>query len=185
MKGHDLERLYAAAVSAVSQCHLDRLRAVGVAPGTIARIGRSYPAFGVLDGEMERGGRFLPGEVGAHVVQPVIEHHELIDLVAWRPGSPMRWGLVSGLGWLLGADECFATRWDGDRLRLHATPLDWLRADAVGGVVLDWDSSDLTWLRGFAQIDCGNDMVAASLGRALNKPSRLPRLRTVEARHVA
>lgn len=185
MRAADLEALYAAAVSAVSQCRLDRLRAIGVAPDTIARIGMSYPAFGVLNGEMESCGRFLPGEGAAHVVQPVVEHQELIDLVAWRPGSPMRWGLVSGLGWLLNADSCFATRWDADRLRLHATPLDWLRADAMGGVVLDWDSPDLTWLRGFAQIDCGNDMVAASLGRALNKPSYLPRLRTMEARHVA
>ncbi|MBB3692472.1 hypothetical protein [Sphingomonas sp. BK580] len=172
-------------MAAVSQGHLDRLSAVGVRPDTIARIGQSYPAFGVLSGEMETGGRFLLGEGGAHVVQPIVEHHELIDLVAWRPGSPMRWGLVNGLGWLLNADSCFASRWDGDRLRLHATPLDWLRADAVGGVVLDWDSPDLTWLRGFAQIDCGNDMVAASLGRALNKSTRAPRLRTMEARHVA
>lgn len=185
MKGANMEALYAHAVGAVRQRHLDRLATIGVAACTIARINLAFPAVGVLTGQLERGGRFLVGEGAPHVVQPVIEACGLIDLVAWRPDASMRWGLVSGLGWLLNADTCLGSRWDAERLTLHATPLDWLRADAVGGVVLDWDSPDLTWLRGFAQIDCGNDMVAASIARALSKPLRLPRLRTMEARHVA
>ena len=185
MKVRHLEAELASAAAAVRQPHLDRLRALGVAPDTVARINLAYPAFGIMEGEIDRHGDFVPGPGAAHIVQPVVEREQLIDLVAWRSSNPQRWGMRTGLGWLLNADTCFATRWDGDRLQLHATPLDWLRTDAAGGVVLDWDSPDLTWLRGFAQIDCGNDMVAASLGRALNKPSRLPRLRTAEARNVA
>lgn len=185
MKGRELEALYASAVATVRQCHLDRLVAVGVAPGTIARIGQSYPAFGVFNGVTERGGRFLAGEGPAHVIQPVVDGCELIDLVAWRVGNPARWGLVNGIGWLLNADMCLGSRWDAHGLTLNATPLDWLRADAVGGVVLDWDAPDLLTLRGFDRIDCGNDMLAGTLRRALTKPARLPTIRVTEARHVA
>jgi hypothetical protein len=185
MKGRDLEAAYAAAVSNVRQQHLDRLVGAGVTPRTIARIGTAYPPFGVMTGTCDVAGIFSPGDGLPHVVQPVAEGEELVDLVAWRVGSPMRWGLVTGLGWLLNADACFASRWDGDRLSLHATPLDWLRADADGGVVLDWTSPDLCWLRGFDRIDCGNDMVAATLRKALSRPVRIPKLQTMEARHVA
>lgn len=62
MKVRDLENLYAAAVGAVRQPHLDRLCGAGVAPATIARLGTAYPPFGVLTGRVEASGRFLPGE---------------------------------------------------------------------------------------------------------------------------
>lgn len=185
MNGFDMERLYAAAVANVRQPHLDRMREVGVFPATIARIGASYPPFGVFTGEVEKSCRFLPGEGQPHVIQPVVDGCELIDLVAWRVGNPARWGLVNGTGWLLNADACLGSRWDAERLTLHATPLDWLRADAVGGVVLDWDAPDLPTLHGFDRIDCGNDMLAGTLRRALTKPVRLPMIRVAEVRHVA
>ncbi len=185
MRTRELEAVYATAVAGVRQPHLDRLRSAGVLPGTIARVGTVYPAFGVATGDIDPSGVFMVGEGRQHVLQPVAENDDLIDLVAWRVGTPARWGLVNGLGWLLNADTCFSSRWDGDRLTLHATPLDWLRADATGGVVLDWSSSDLCWLRGFSRIDCGNEMLGATLRKALSKPVRLPTIRTMEVRHVA
>lgn len=185
MNGRDLESLYAAAVCNVRQPHLDRLRGAGVMPATIARLGTTYPPFGVLTGQVEASGRFLPGDGQAHVVQPVVESCALVDLVAWRVANPARWGLVNDLGWMLNADTCFASRWDGSHLSLCSTPLQWLRADAVGGVVLDWDSSDLCWLRGFERINCDNDMLAATLRRSLTKPTRLPAIRSQGVQHVA
>ncbi|WP_022687178.1 hypothetical protein [Sphingomonas phyllosphaerae] len=185
MTGADLERLYASAVKNVRQPHLDRLRAAGVTPATIARLGSAYPPFGVLCGEVERSNRFNAGEGKPHVIQPVVEGCGLIDLVAWRVGEPARWGLVSGLGWLLNADTCLGSRWDADKLTLHATPLDWLRADAHGGVVLDWHAPDLAWLRSFSLIECGDALLAISVRRALSKPRRLPVITVAEVRHVA
>lgn len=185
MNSRNLESLYAAAVSNVRQPHLDRLRDTGVAPATIARLGTAYPPFGVLTGQVEASGLFLPGEGQAHVVQPVVEGCALVDLVAWRVANPARWGLVNDLGWMLNADTCLASRWDGSHLWLRSTPLEWLRGDAVGGVVLDWDSPDLCWLSGFEQIDCDSDMLAATLRRALSRPVQLPAIRCQGVRHVA
>lgn len=185
MNGADLERLYASAVRNVRQSHLDRLRGAGVTPGTIARLGSAYPAFGVLCGEIEQSSRFNAGEGQPHVIQPVVEGYALIDLVAWRVGDPRRWGLVNGLGWLLNADTCFASRWDAESLTLRSTPLDWLRADAQGGVILDWHAPDLTSLRGFSFIECGDAVLASSVRRALSKPRRLPVITVAEVRYVA
>lgn len=184
MKGRDMEALYARAVEQVRQSHLDRLRACGVAPAVLAELGLGGAPFGVFAGEIEREGRFLPGEGRNHVVQPVAEGGVVIDLVAWRPDEPTRWGLVSGNGWLLNADHAFASRWDGDRLSLLATPLAWLRAGGSGATVLDWSTPDLAWLNGFARIDCDNDVLSATLRRALAKPVRLPLIRS-EVRNVA
>lgn len=185
MNSAGLESLYFAAVADVRQPHLDRMVSVGIAPATIARVGSAHPPFGVLCGQVEASGLFLPGDGQPHVVQPVIEHGALIDLVAWRVSTPARWGLVTGLGWLLNADWCFASRWDGERLPLHPSPLAWWQSGAEGGCVLDWDSPDLCWLRGFDPIDCSDDMLAATLRRALSKPVRLPRIRAMEVRNVA
>lgn len=185
MTGADLERLYASAVKNVRQPHLDRLRAAGVTPATIARLGSAYPPFGVLCGELEQPSRFNVGEGPPHVIQPIVEGYALIDLVAWRVGEPTRWGMVSGTGWLLNADACLGTRWDAESLTLHATPLDWLRADAIGGVVLDWNAPDLSSLRCFSFIECGDATLASSVRRALSKPRRVPVITVAEVRHVA
>jgi hypothetical protein len=185
MSGGDLEALYASAVASVRQAHLNRLRAAGVSPSTIARLGSAYPPFGVLAGETEANGLFLVGGGRPHVVQPVVEGGCLIDLVTWRVDKPDRWGLVSGLGWLLNADSCLGSRWDGAWLTLHANPLEWLRADAEGGVVLDWDAPDIDSLGSFAQIICGDHGLATVVRRALIRPRRLSTISVREVRHAA
>lgn len=185
MIGRDLEREFDTSVSNILSAHLERLRALGVAPATVARINLAYPALGIASGAIDRHGVFVPGDGSAHVVQPLVENGGLVDLIAWRPGAPARWGLRTGLGWLLNADTAFATRWDGEVLDLHATPLDWLCADAQGAVVVDWDAPDLDSLRSFERIRCGNDLLGRTLRRALDRPRRLPRIETMEARRAA
>lgn len=180
-----MEALYAEAAANVRQPHLDRLRAAGVAPATIARLGTAYPPFGVLSGEFERSNRFLIGEGRPHVVQPVVEGCGLVDLVAWRVDSPARWRLVSGSGWFLNSDSCLSPHWDASQLTLHANPLAWLCADATGGVILDWDAPEVSSLRAFERVSCGNEMLASVLRRALSKPPRVPFITVAEARHVA
>lgn len=185
MKTRHLEAEYASAVQQVRQPHLDRLRELGVQPGTVARINLAYPSFGVMAGEIEAGGVFVPGGGAMHIVQPVVEHEQLIDLVAWRSNNPQRWGLRAGVGWLLNADTALASRWDGELLQLHASPLSWLQANATGAVILDWDAREVTGLRSFERVCCANPVLGATLRRALCKPHRLPIIETMETRHAA
>lgn len=188
--GVDLEREFDTAVSDVRQPHLDRLQSLGVPPAAIAAVGQRHPAFGVIQAEGEANGFYQPAGGLLHVVMPIYEGGSLIDLVAWRSGEPHRWWLRTGLGWMLNADACLCSRWDGHKLALHSTPLAWLQSASgglleAGGVVVDWDSPDLAWLRGFDAIDCDTQWLGATLRRALTKPLRLPAIRSTEARHAA
>ena len=64
---------------------------------------------------------------------------QAIDLVAWRPDQPQRWGLRRDIGFCLGEVWLSAAAWDSsgiERLPLFATPLDWLLADCQGCCVL-------------------------------------------------
>jgi hypothetical protein len=190
MRTRDLEAEWNAAVSRVKQPHLDRIRSLGVSPAAVAALGATQPAFGVVHADPGADGLYVPGDGPLHVVMPVFEHDALIDLVAWRSDAPTRWWLRSGLGWLLNTDASFASRWDGASLKLHATPLDWLRAGAegawnAGAVVLDWDAPDVDSLRSFGEITCGTRWLAATLKRALTKPARLPIIHAGEALRAA
>lgn len=179
-----------AAVASVRQPHLDRLRALGVSASAIATLNLSHPAFCVTEAIGEPNGLYQPGGGALHVVSPVIESGALVDLVTWRSDQPERWYLRTGVGWLLNADACLTSRWDGHQLSLRATPLDWLRRGArgawdAGGVVLDWDAPDLSQLRCFDEITCDTDWLAVTLRRALSRPSRLPAIVSAEARRAA
>ena len=185
MKGADIEREFAAAVANVRQPHLDRLREIGASPASIAHIGSAHPPFGILNGTGERNGSFVPGDGLPHVVVPVVENGGLIDYVAWRSGNPARWWLRSGLGWLLNADGALSRLWPGDALILHSTPLGWLSAFGVGGVVVDWQSPDISWLRGVERIECSDDMLAATIRRTLDRPRRLPQITGTGVRRAA
>jgi len=64
----------------------------------------------------------------------------LCDLVAWRQNDPHNWHFLVGdypafLGQFWADDAAFVH----DNITLYSTPLDWLRGDGSGSVVLDWD----------------------------------------------
>lgn len=190
MSAIDLEAELEAATANVRQPHLDRLRALGVAPGAIANIGAVHPPFGVVEAIAEPNGLYQPGDGDLHVINPVYEGGALIDLVAWRSDHPARWYLRTGLGWMLNADACLYGGWDGHLLTLRSSPLDWLRGAEngprdAGGVILDWDAPELPSLRCFQRIDCADQWLLATLRRALSKPQRLPILSTLEVRNAA
>jgi hypothetical protein len=68
-----------------------------------------------------------------------LDRGEPVDLVAWAPRSG-RLGLLIGCAPVLGdLDDLTnpATFFDGDGLRVHRTPLDWLRADRAGVVPIN------------------------------------------------
>ena len=62
------------AAGRVHQRHLEHLRALGVAPATIARLGSNrWPAFGVVNAEIDRGGCYQPCDGPAHIAVSVRE----------------------------------------------------------------------------------------------------------------
>ena len=66
-----------------------------------------------------------------------------IDLVAWEPNRPSRYATLLGSAGLLGADHVDkpTTYFDGKPLQVFRTPLNWLRHDCRGVVVLHRQSA--------------------------------------------
>jgi hypothetical protein len=96
---------------------------------------------------------------------------EPVDLVAWQPrtGHLASW---RGAAFCLGdVDQCFnpATWFDGDGLRLHRDPLDWLRAGRDGIVIL---KPKLCWahLRNVPRVICADIEHGEAVKRWIKPP---------------
>ena len=70
-------------------------------------------------------------------IYQVVEHPLLIDLIAWRPDDPTRWWYRTGEGDALGIDNLDLAHTEGWPISFATTPLDWLRGDCCGAVLLD------------------------------------------------
>ena len=99
---------------------------------------------------------------------------EVIDLIAWqRPtGAVASW---RGQAFCLGdMDNIFnpATYFDGDALRVHATPLDWLLANRDGIVIVRPDLAP-AYLANCQRIRCSNQALARQVEKWLqpHKPT--------------
>ena len=186
MADTDLSAEMRFAAGAVRQRHIDALLGLGVAGATIASLGsRQYP-FGVMEGVINKDGAFVPGDGPLHLIQPVMDGPDIIDLVAWRSMRHDRWGLRMGTGWALGVDNITEPGgWDSSSAHLIGTPLNWLRAGAADTVVLDWEAREIEHLRHLSEITCSDRVVAKLLTDALKRPQPLPSIRIEEMRHVA
>jgi hypothetical protein len=169
------------AAEAVTQSTIDRLRALGVRVEWLADY-PTYP-FGVLRAEAVGDGLFQASNDGSpHLILPVLEDGELVDLIAFRAADPGGWLLRSGEGWCLGlADGLSSLVWR-DAVNLHATPLDWLRAEGDGLCILDWSAAlDIRQLDVLPHIICADQTTADNLRRAMTRPVRLPRISVMGA----
>lgn len=175
------------AAHAVTHANLRQLVALGVGWPTIGELGRHHDGFGVVTARDAGDGLYEPDPDGQpHLLLPVYEDGELVDLVAFRSDAPDKWMLRTGNGWALGLDEGWGMLHNGDPLRLSATPLDWLRNEATGLCVLDWEAPELTVeLADFAAVQCPDATIAGLLTEALTQPSRLPSISVGETRLVA
>jgi hypothetical protein len=96
---------------------------------------------------------------------------ETIDLAAWCDNKLATWRHAAfALGDL---DQCFnpAVWFDGGGLRIHAGPLDWLRAGGAGIVIL---RSELCWahLRHVPRVICADERMAEKVHRWTEPPRR-------------
>ncbi|MGE4324254.1 MAG: hypothetical protein AB7E60_14660 [Sphingobium sp.] len=168
----DLNGEMLTAAGRVRQPHIDRLLALGVPGVVIATLGGHQIPFGVGTVERMERGLYQPGDGPLHVLSPVCEAGEIIDIIAWRSDAPGNWAWRTGLGWALGTDMLLP-RWDDDPVQLHATPLDWLRAGGTGMCILDWEAPELGDLHALEAIEA-DEWTAQRLTRALSKPRRIP-----------
>ena len=152
-----------------------RLRALGVSWPTIAHMGHRHYFGGsarVIDID---DGLYAPSDEGKpHLILPVVEVGELVDLVAFTSDQPMAWLLRLGTGWSLGLIDGFERHSWEDEVRLWASPLDWLRADRHGLCILDWSAPEVFNLSRLPNIRCQDDRLAERLRDALSRPLRLP-----------
>ena len=154
---------------------LHRLKALGVPWSTIAQMGHHHRFGGsarVIDID---DGLYAPSDEGTpHLILPVFENDELVDLVAFTSDQPLAWLLRLGTGWSLGLLDGFERHsWEVE-VRLWASPLDWLQADCDGLCILDWSASEVLELARLPSIRCQDKPLAERLREALSRPYRLP-----------
>ena len=174
MTSANLEAEMSAAASRVQQQHIDRLLALGVPGASLAELGASQPLFGISPALPEQSHFYQPSDGPAHIVMPVMDMGDMIDLIAWRSTNPARWFWRTGLGWALGTDWLLP-RWDDEPVRLFATPLDWLAGAGKGMCVLDWSAPEIREMAALEAIEA-DDMIGRKLLAILSKPVRLPRI---------
>ena len=153
----------------------------GVAFDTLYKVKSGWVIFD------DRGGfDFDPGVNGDPVmVMEATDADAVFDLVAWsaRDHKVATWRRTA---FCLGdADQIFnpASRFDGDALRIHASPLDWLRADAEGLMILQ-PRFVYAYLRNVPRVIVSNEIVAAMVHKHL-QPPRCPTRIFVEPTHIA
>ncbi len=109
-------------------------RAGGLGWARVATVGRGY----------------TPANAGdVRVIQPVwagaapsiyqaVEHPVLADLIAWHPEEPTHWHYrIGDPGAVLGVDHLEMAHAEGLPICFATTPLDWLRGDCRGAMLLE------------------------------------------------
>jgi hypothetical protein len=172
MTGADLYEEMKAASFAVRQPHLDRLRMLGVSPSFIADLGAEFFPFGIAELEPNRDGTYDPGAGRPHVIMPVIEDGDLIDLVAWRTATPDDWRLRLGHGWAIGCEHMQA----GAPVHVCSSPLDWLRQHGRGLCPLNWEAPELASLVEAETVTVTDPFSARLVARVLRRPVHVPQI---------
>ncbi len=185
MSAVDLDAEMRAAAKASSFIHAKALVGLGVSLDTVADLRRHHWGWGVAHAFDDGNGLYCPGEGPLHLVLPVYEDGELIDLCAFRSASPAGWLLRTGLGWVLGLKHGLEHHTRGDPVHLSVSPLEWLRRACDGLCVLDWDAPEVHYLSEVSHLICSSPELARCLTAALSRPVRFPEIVVEEVRRVA
>lgn len=89
------------------------------------------------------------------------------DLVGFHPDDPSRWWRRLGAVDLLGEEQVQDALDRRQPLRLHATPLDWLRNGCQGAVVLDWRAEPRRLFNGLPSVIADTPDLAERLGQRI------------------
>jgi hypothetical protein len=96
---------------------------------------------------------------------PIHEHGEVIDFAAWHPESG-RLAVFYGVGFAINQEAIFnpASHFCGQPLRIHRTPLEYLKADRHGIVIIN---SSLTYvsLRGSGPLSVADNALGHRIRR--------------------
>jgi hypothetical protein len=127
---------------------------------------------------------YAPGAGGKPaIIVPLFVDGELHDLVA--TGLATRQTRTrEGIATVLGREWIECAKIYETAVRLFGDPIEWLRNECRGAVVVDWRAAryELADLPG---IVCENELVAKRVDRALRQPSRLPQLFVRDANRAA
>ena len=171
---------------AVTLNDMRRLAAVG-APAAVL-FGTSLIAFANV--EVDRRDVWQPCDHGERCVIVLAEERgSAVDLIAFGLSAPNTWFVRTGAVWALGMDAILdASRsWSDDaNLVLHATPLDWLRANCTGACVILWTDEAKQTLCHLPGIDVRSPAMANALRAQLSRPLTLPSIQVQRGtRHAA
>ena len=181
----DLHKELADAGAATTLLHFRHLVALGVPRATLAAQRVDSWGWGVVNAIDVDDGLYAPGDGPLHLVLPVWDGHDLIDLVAFRSGNPTGWRLRNGHGLALGLERGLERHHWEEEVELTTTPLDWLRNGADGLCIVDWDAPELHMLATLPRIVCPDQQCATQLRRALIRPQHLPQISIKETRLAA
>ncbi len=182
--GPDLHAELRASCQAVTRLRLRQLVGLGISWATIGELGRHHYGFGVIRAVPADDGLYVPGDGEPHLLLPVYEDGELIDLCAFRSGDPLNWLLRTGLGWALGLEDGIEPLAWAESVGLAVSPLEWLREGATGVCILDWDAPVLRYLSDLPHLVCSSNELATRLRAALARPVRFPTISVGET-HIA
>ena len=181
----DLPAELTKAARASTLLHFKHLLGLGVPRETVASLRLDSWGWGVENAVDVGDGLYRPGDGPLHLVLPVWDNEDLVDLVAFRSGSPADWKLRTGLGLALGLDRGWERHHWQDEVELSLTPLDWLRTGADGLCIVDWDAPEIAMLASLPRIVCPTRESASQLRQALTRPQPLPPIFVKEYRDAA
>jgi len=165
----DLYAEHDAALRQMRQTHFDWFQAQGVGGHAFVDAG----LFGA-DSVSFEGACYEPTPYGEPaIIQPVIEHDEIVDLLAWSPKQPDRMATRLDYAAVLNLDAVSYADWHKTPLVVHATALDWLRASCNGAVVIDMQRA---WaqLHGVSEVTTTDHELATKLRAILRRPWPAP-----------
>jgi hypothetical protein len=175
----DLLSAFAECAMNVKPVHVARMEALGV---DRALNWRGPAAWGLGKIETQEKRRFQFSDEGQLACMvPVCRDYDylgfedtLTDLLAFRTDQPSQWWSLLDNEPVLNPDAVEKARpcLDTDEvLIVHETPLDWLRDDRDGVVILDWSANLHFHLGGVRRIYTANPILAKRLEKALTLPT--------------
>lgn len=170
---------------AVTAYHLRHLTSLGITWETIGELGRNHYSLGVATCTKGEDELYYLSDGSPHLILPVYEEEELVDLCAFQSRNPTKWLLRVGSGWALGLEHGLGRHTCGDPVPLAVSPLEWLQRGAEGLCVLDWSAPEVHYLNDIDHIVCSSDRLSKHLRAALSKPVRFPKISIEEARLAA